>query len=434
MISAYIDTYYKRSLAQQQVYSPLQASLEVETCVIGGGLAGLSIALELSRLGRSVALLEANRIAWGASGRNGGFVSPGYACDLEKIENRVGTDHARDLYRLSMEGVSIVAENIRSLAIEHAIPVSGIYSVIRYDGGDELQAYRDRMARDFGKSLHYVSRDELRETLRSPKYHQALYSPDSFHFHPLNYCQALAGEICRLGGHIYEETRALSIDLDRPEKLIRTATGQIKAQHVVFAGGGYTDRLCAELSRAYLPIATYVLLTERNPELIKSAIRTEAGIGDDRRAGDYYRVVDGGRLLWGGRITTRRSDPNNLAQLLRQEMVSTYPQLAELKVEIAWSGLMSYARHLMPQIGQLAPGIWHATAFGGHGMNTTSIGGRLIAEGIAGQSDRYRLFAPFGLEWNGGPFGLIAAQLTYWTYQLQDLWRERKSRYQPQMA
>ncbi|TXH36647.1 MAG: FAD-binding oxidoreductase [Rhodospirillaceae bacterium] len=434
MTSAYIDTYYKRSLIQQQPYSPLQASIDVETCIIGGGLAGLSTALELSRRGRSVALLEANRIAWGASGRNGGFVSPGYACDLEKIENHVGLDHARDLYRLSIEGVSIVTENIRSLAIADAASVSGIYSVIRYDGGNELLAYRDRMARDFGETLTYVPRDELRQILRSPKYHQALYAPASFHFHPLNYCQALAREISRLGGQIHEGTRALSVDLDRPEKVICTAGGQIKAQHVVFAGGGYTDRLCGKLNRAYLPIATYILLTEKNPDLVKSAVSTEAGIGDDRRAGDYYRIVDGGRLLWGGRITTRTSDPANLAQLLRQEMVSTYPQLAGLKVEIAWSGLMSYARHLMPQIGRLAPGIWHATAFGGHGMNTTSIGGRLIAEAIAGESDRFRLFSPFGLPWNGGPFGLIAAQLTYWNYQLQDRWRERKSRVEPQIA
>jgi gamma-glutamylputrescine oxidase len=162
---------------------------------------------------------------------------------------------------------------------------------------------------------------------------------------------------------------------------------------------------------------------------VRSAIRTKAAILDDRRAGDYYRVVDdGSRILWGGRITTRTTDPRNIAALLRREMVTTYPQLADLKVDVAWSGLMSYARHLMPQIGQWKPGVWYCTAFGGHGMNTTAIGGTVIAEGIAGESDRYRLFAPFGLDWNGGVLGRAAVQLTYWGYQAADAARELRFR------
>ena len=133
------------------------------------------------------------------------------------------------------------------------------------------------------------------------------------------------------------------------------------------------------------------------------------------------------RILWGGRITTRTTDPSDLADLLHRGMIGTYPQLGDLKVELAWSGLMSYARHLMPQIGRLAPGVWYATAFGGHGMNTTALAGRLVAEGITGNSDRYRLFEPFGLTWNGGFVGKAAAQMTYWGYQVADLIREGRA-------
>jgi glycine/D-amino acid oxidase-like deaminating enzyme len=273
-----------------------------------------------------------------------------------------------------------------------------------------------------------MPRDELRALLRSEKYHQALYAPDAFHFNPLNYARALAREICRLGGVIYESSAATSSEVVNGHQVVRTAEGQVTAQEVVFAGGGYTDHLIPALARSFLPIATYVLITEPNAALLESAIRTTAAIGDDRRAGDYYRIVNGDRLLWGGRITTRRADPRDLAGLLRHEMVSTYPQLAELKVDLAWSGLMSYARHLMPQIGRLSPGQWYCTAFGGHGMNTTAIGGKLIAEAITGESDRYQLFAPFGLDWTGGIFGRAAVQLTYWSYQLQDAWRELASR------
>ena len=148
---------------------------------------------------------------------------------------------------------------------------------------------------------------------------------------------------------------------------------------------------------------------------------------DDRRAGDYYRVVDGNRILWGGCITTQTRDPVNLATIMRRRIVETYPQLGDLKVAAAWSGLMSYARHLMPQIGRMPDGLWYATGFGGHGMNTTAIAGRVVAEAIAGESDRIKLFQPFGLDWNGGPFGRIAVQATYWYLQAMDAWRERRN-------
>jgi gamma-glutamylputrescine oxidase len=245
----------------------------------------------------------------------------------------------------------------------------------------------------------------------------------------LNYGRALAREALRLGAAIHEHSPVVSVDLDDALKIVRTDEAEIAAAHVVFATGGYTGAVLPALKRAFLPIATYVLLTEHAPDIVQSAIRTRAAILDDRRAGDYYRVVDdGSRILWGGRITTRTTDPRNIAALLRREMVTTYPQLAELKVDVAWSGLMAYARHLMPQIGQWKPGVWYCTAFGGHGMNTTAIGGTVIAEGITGESDRYRLFAPFDLAWNGGVFGRAAVQLTYWGYRAADAAREYRSR------
>jgi glycine/D-amino acid oxidase-like deaminating enzyme len=170
------------------------------------------------------------------------------------------------------------------------------------------------------------------------------------------------------------------------------------------------------------------MLTQPDPDLIASAIRTTAGVGDRRRAGDYYRLVDGGkRILWGGKITTRTSEPRRLGALLHDSMSATFPQLKALPVDIAWSGLMSYARHLMPQIGQLEDGLWYCTAFGGHGVNTTAIGGRVMAEMILGKSDRARLFEPFGLVWNGGAFGRMAVQSTYWALQAQDALREAQS-------
>lgn len=422
---SYVETYYSRRLGDAPARAALTERLEVEVCVVGAGLAGLSTALELARAGRRVAVLEAERIAWGASGRNGGFVGPGYSAGFETLLRQVGADDARTLYRLSIEGAEAVADNISALAITGASPVKGSLSAARFEAGPALRRQRDWLMAEFGYPTEVWERDQVREALLSPRYHQAIYRPNAFHFDPLCYARALADEIERLGGLIFEASPVTGIAEEGAAWRVSTGGGAVRARDVVVATGGYTGPLVDRLFASYLPVATYVMLTKADPALIASAIRTAAAIGDHRRAGDYYRVVDGGeRILWGGKITTRTSEPRRLAALLRRTMVSTYPQLQGLEVDIAWTGLMAYARHMAPQIGLLKRGLWYCTAFGGHGMNTTAIGGRVVAEAITGQSDRYRLFAPFGLVWNGGPAGRAAVQATYWALQAQDAWNE----------
>ncbi len=423
---SYPNTYYKQTIAETNVRPALSGTVECDTVIIGGGLAGLTTALQLARAGQSVIVLEAESVGFGASGRNGGFVSPGFATGSDNIARMAGTEAARQIHRLSIEGVEFVRETIETLKLEEARPQAGITSVLRYDEGGSLKAHADEMRRIYGYELDYLSTDEVRSVLKSNRYFHALRDPKAFHMHPLNYLRGLAREIERLGGRIYEGSAATGSMLDGAEKTVSTSGGIARARHVVFTTGGYTGSLNDRLKRSFLPIATYVMLSEEAPELIRAAIATTDAIGDNRRAGDYYRLVEGGkRLLWGGRITTRAASPAALAGELRREMVGTYPQLKDLKTELAWSGLMSYARHLMPQIGEMQAGVWHCTAFGGHGLNTTAIGGKLVAEGILGQSDRYKLFKPFGLVWAGGYAGLAVAQLTYWKLQAQDWWRER---------
>lgn len=423
---SYPDTYYTRTMDDERSRPALAGTEDCDTVIIGAGLAGLTTALQLCRGSQKVVLLEAESVGFGASGRNGGFVSPGYATGSDEIARIAGAETARKLFHLSAEGVDFIRETIRDLDVKGALPESGIMSVLRYDDGASLKAYREQLLRDYGYELQYLGIEEVRAVLKSQRYFQALRNPHAFHMHPLNYLRALAAEIERLGGRILEGSAAISASLSGAQKRVQTSNGEVRARHVVFTTGGYTGDVEPRLKRAFLPIATYVMLSEEAPELIASAIATRDAIGDNRRAGDYYRLVDGGRrILWGGRITTRAAATAGLVQELRHEMIGTYPQLAGLKTELAWSGLMSYARHLMPQIGEVEPGVWHCTAFGGHGLNTTAIGGKVVAEAILGESDRYKLFRPFGLVWAGGLAGLAVAQLTYWKLQAQDWWRER---------
>ncbi|KAB2680979.1 MULTISPECIES: NAD(P)/FAD-dependent oxidoreductase [Brucella/Ochrobactrum group] len=424
----YPVTYYSRTKADDVARPMLEREITADIAVIGGGLAGLSAALQMSRAGKKVVVLEAESIGFGASGRNGGFVSPGFATGGDAIAARAGRDVAKTLHKMSIEGVEFVRQNITALKIEEARLSPGIMSVRRYDDGDSLKHYADELYRDYDYKLDFHTTAETRNILNSRRYFQSVTDPNAFHIHPLNYLRALGREIERLGGRIFEHSRVVQL-LDHGDgKLVKTAEGQVKAGAVLITTGGYTDGLVGQIKRAYLPIATYVMVSEEAPELIASAIRTTSAIGDNRRAGDYYRVIDGGRrLLWGGRITTRAADTPGVVRELRNEMVGTYPQLASLKTELAWSGLMSYARHLMPQIGQLDRATWYCTAFGGHGLNTTAIGGKVVAEAICGQSDRYKLFEKFGLVWAGGAAGLAAAQLTYWKLQMQDWLAERKA-------
>ena len=382
---AYVETYYRPGAANDAPRAPLSGQIEAEVCVVGGGLAGLTVALELARRGRKVCVLEAERIAWGASGRNGGFVSPGYSAGYQAIRRRVGPDDAKSLHRLSIEGAQAVADNLAALEVPDADRTQGLLSTSRYEATTELMARRDWLEREFGYPLEFRTRDQVREMLVSERYHQALYNPQGFHFHPLNYARALAREIERLGGRLFEASPAIALTQAGAVRVVATAGGHARAKDVVIACGGYTGGLSPRLKRSYLPIATYVMLTNPNKALIATAIRTTAGVGDGRRAGDYYRLVDGGeRILWGGKITTRTSEPRRLAGLLHRTMVSTYPQLKDLQVDFAWSGLMAYARHLMPQIGKLEDGLWFCTAFGGHGLNTTAIGGQRGGRGDRG--------------------------------------------------
>lgn len=422
-MSDHIDSYYTRTATPAPARPSLDGEIETDVCVVGGGLAGLSTALSLAERGTSVAVVEARRVAWGASGRNGGFVGPGFAADLDRVAKRVGLDRARQLYGLTLDAVALVRQRIERYGIDCEPVHSGMLRAWWTDDAGEPRRLRDRLHESLGIELEFWPRERLRETLATRRYHDALHYPRTFHFHPLNYALGVAAAIEANGGRIFEASPVIELKLDTPEKSLRTARGRVKARSIVMACGGYLDGLHPRLAGAIRPIATWVMVTEPLGDRLKEAMRGPHCVIDSRFDFDYYRPLPDTRILWGGGITIRRSDPARLREIMLQKLLTVYPQLRGVRVETAWSGLMGYPRHSMVQVGEVSPGLWYAMGFGGHGMGTTTMAGELVASAIADGDDRYKLFAPFGLEWTGGPFGLVAVEATYRWYRLRDWFR-----------
>jgi gamma-glutamylputrescine oxidase len=420
-------TWYSATMVEAPQRAALAQDVDVDVCVIGGGLAGLTAARELARRGWSVAVLEAQRVAWNASGRNAGFVAPGFAERLEAVVERVGLRRAKELWALSVAGVDYVRATIRDTEMPGVDPVHGRLIVQRTDDEEAVLRLVAMMRVDFGVAAEAWPTEQVREVLRTPLYYQAVHMPAAFHVHALNYALGLAAAAERAGARIYEESPAVALDALGVRKRIDTPNGRVRANHIVLAGGAHLGALFPQIAGTVVPVASYIVTTAPLGERLSEAIRFPGAVTDTRRAGDYYRVIGGDRLMWGGRVTTRLSLPRWLGALMRRDIGRVYPQLGEVGIEYAWSGVMSYAVHKMPQIGELTPGVWLAGAFGGHGLNTTAMAGDLIARAIVERDDRWRLFSAYELVWAGGKVGPPAAQVLYWSMQVRDAVEERLS-------
>jgi gamma-glutamylputrescine oxidase len=410
--------------------APLSGRTEADVAVVGGGFAGLHTARLLAMRGRRVVLVERRRIGWGASGRNGGFVGAGFAARSGALVDKLGPDHARKLYAQSQRGVAIVRAALDELSRPDIRMGSGKLTVSRTDQGASFADRTRALAVKLGASFEPWDTPRVRALIDSERYHQAIHDPQAFHIHPLNLALALAGDIERRGGAVHERTEATGLERQGAAWRLRLSGGElggeIAAPHVVLAGNADLGRVQPRIARAVLPVATYVAVTAKIGPRLAKAIRWRGAISDTRRAGDYYRIVDGDRLLWGGRITTDTREPPRLRQLMRADILSVYPKLGDVWIDYAWPGIMGYAPHLMPQVGEIEPGLWVCSAFGGHGLAQTAAGADAVAAGILGEDDRWTLFKPFGTGWAGGPLGRLATQLVYWKLQASDWWDEKR--------
>jgi glycine/D-amino acid oxidase-like deaminating enzyme len=396
----------------------LNVDLDVDVCVIGAGLAGLTVAREVAKRGWSVAVLEANRVAWAASGRNTGFVLPGFGESADNIVERIGLDHAKELWALSEQGVDYVRRAVEETGMPGVDMGAGWLHISKTDNDREIRNEVERL-RWIGANVEFWDAARVREVLPNPRYFNALHFPGALHIHPLNYALGVAADAEAHGARIFEETPVTAIDPAGVRKRIETQSGRVRAGHVVLACNVQLGELMPRLAATLLPITTYVLVTEPLGPRLASVISWHGAVSDTNRADNHYRIVGGAnpseqRLQWSGRMRAWDADPRWVRRGLAADIRRNFPDLGKVEIAHLWSGTLGRSIHRMPQIGEIERGLWVASGFGGHGLNTTAMGGELIARGIVETDQTWRMFAPYELVYAGGKFGRALAQGIYW--------------------
>ena len=422
----YGPSWYAATKVSAPVRPPLHSDLDVDVCVIGGGLAGVTTARELARAGWSVALVEAERIAAQASGRNTGFVLPGFAASAESLVSRVGFAQAAGLWALSQSGVEYVRNTISDDALWGVSPQRGWLQVSKTENRDGFSRLAGLLG-EFGAEIEFWETERVRAVLRSQRYFHAIHYPSAISIHPLNYALGLAAAAERAGVQIFEHTTALSIDAAGLRKRVDTPRARVRANHVVLCGNLGIAGLMPRLAATLIPMTTYVITTTAFGPRIGDAIAYGGSVSDSELADNHYRRVDGDRLLWSGRVTTWERDPEWYTRALVADIKKTYPQLDDVAAEYRWSGTLGHTVHRMPQIGQLSPGLWLASGFGGHGLNTTALAGLLIARALVDGDQTWKQFNAFELVWAGGILGRATAQAYYWAMRLQEAAAQRRA-------
>ena len=417
------QSYYAATAQRLTRWPALQGSLEVDVAIVGGGLAGISAALDLARQGRRVALLEANQVGGGASGRNGGQAIHGLACDQETIESQLGLDEARRVWDMSLEALDL----LRGRIAEHQIDCEwrdgylGVATSARK--GAALRAWGERMASLYGADFQSIEPAELPRWIASPRYHSGLHDPRSGHLHPLKYTLGLAQAAAAAGVQVFEDSAVTELVPGRTVTL-RTAQGECRAAQVLLAGNVYLQGLAPQLASRIMPVGTYIVCSEPlDPTLADALVPSRSAVCDTNFVLDYFRTTNDHRMLYGGRVSYSTVTPPNLADTMRRRMVGTFPQLAGARVEYAWGGFVDITMNRAPDFGRLADNLYYLQGFSGHGLALTGLAGRLVAEAMAGDAGRFDVFArlkhhPFP----GGPLlRTPALVLGMAWYRLRDL-------------
>ncbi len=389
------DSFYAASANARPDYPGLDSDTRAQVCVIGAGYTGLSAALNLAEQGMSVVVLEAQRVGWGASGRNGGQICTGFASGNEKNEACLGQDGARKLFEITEEGKAIIRERVARHGIDCDLAWGYFHGAGKKRQLDDLRAESDSLAQDYGYTQTRLAEtpQSVEEFVATPAYVGGLYDAGAGHLHPLNYCLGLARAAEDAGVRIFEGTEALAIEKDAKVR-VRTAKGQVSADFLVLAGNAYMTGLEQRIQSKIMPVGTYIAATEPlEVNRAEALIKNNVAVADCNFVLNYFRLSRDRRLLFGGRVSYSTLMPPNLSKAMRRKMLEVFPSLADLRFDYTWGGFVAITMERTPHLGRLDGNIYFAHGFSGQGVAFTGVAGKILAEAIAGQAGRLDLLA-----------------------------------------
>lgn len=393
------NSYYVASANKQVNYPTLEVDIEADVCVVGGGFAGLSAAIELADRGYSVVVLEAKHVGWGASGRNGGQIIAGLACEQDVIEKALGFDAAKQVWGMTLEALDLVRERVKRFNIDCDLTDGFLGVAVNSSKAATMRNWLDGMAQkyNYNAEVEWIPPNDINRWIDSPRYHSGYYDRRGGHLHPLNYCLGLAKGACSLGVHIYQNSPVTSL-LNGDPAILQTENGSVKARFVVLAGNMYlpeiSPKLAPSLARRIMPVGTYIIGTEPIDATLKAKlIPSNAAVCDTNFILDYFRFSADNCMIYGGRVSYSAMTPFNLTANMQARMAQTFPQLANTKVAYTWGGFVDITMNRAPDFGRLAANVYYLQGFSGHGIALTGMAGKLVAETIAGQAERLDLMA-----------------------------------------
>ena len=415
-------SWYAHSANDKTVRPSLEGEHVADVCIIGAGFTGISAALQLAENGYKVIVLEGERVGFGASGRNGGQIVNGYSRDLETIARRYGPDKAQRLGEMSLEGGRIIRERVAKYNIACDLVDGGFFAAFTDKQVREMAHVKAHWETHGHSGLEMVSKAEVGRYVKSDRYVGGMIDKLGGHIHPLNLVLGEAAAVERLGGKIFEQSRVTGVDMGA-NPVVRTAKGSVVAKYVLVCGNAYLGNLLPKITDKMMPVSSQVMATEPlDPALIEDMLPANYCVEDANYVLDYYRRTADNRLLYGGGIGYGGQDPANLTGVIRPNMLKTFPQLANTKIEFAWSGNFALTLTRIPHMGKLADNVYFSHGDSGHGVTTTHLLGKILGEAVTGHSGRYDVWSSLqALPFPGGTtFRVPLTMLGAWWYGMRD--------------
>jgi len=418
----YPQSYYAASANAVPQRPALQGEVETDICIIGAGYTGLSSALFLLENGFKVSIVEAAKVGFGASGRNGGQIVNSYSRDIDVIERSVGQQQAQLLGQMAFEGGRIIRERVATYGIDCALKDGGVFAALKPKQMDHLESQKRLWERYGHTQLELLDQKRIRDVVGCENYIGGLLDMSGGHIHPLNLALGEAAAVESLGGVIYEQSPAIRIERGA-NPVVHTPQGKVRAKFIIVAGNAYLGNLVPELASKSMPCGTQVITTEPlSEELARTLLPQDYCVEDCNYLLDYYRLTSDKRLIFGGGVVYGARDPANIEAIIRPKMLKAFPQLKDVKIDYAWTGNFLLTLSRLPQVGRIGDNIYYSQGCSGHGVTYTHLAGKVLAEALRGQAERFDAFAglphyPFpGGQMLRVPFSAIGA----WYYSLRD--------------